>query len=259
MNVERFDVWRLRVALMDLADDGARFLSTAEGAAFLEQLDVFFARPLVGEARRMGFAMDRDDATHMIIERFLTTLEEQKEKAPIRFAASAENPWGYLWTCALRWARNDWGMRASDLETSEAYALAAPENDESHLTPLEEVVRCCFEELAQRIPVRHHSAVYELLGWLASNPPQRLSYEGLERIAAHRYCPSLTIEQVTAVMNIAWGGRPRQAETSLMGQYLTNPEFRPSESWTHIRALHYFKNAFRAGETSSKMLTDWAS
>lgn len=52
-----------------------------------------------------------------------------------------------------------------------------------------------------------------------------MSYEVHEKQAAHRFVPEMTVEQVTAVMNIAWGGRPRQAETSVMGALLIDPHF----------------------------------
>lgn len=256
--VEKFDAWRQRAALVDLAESQSSFLATAEGAAFLEQLHEFFSPTIASLARGWGYHMERDEVVHMIVERLLTTLQEHPDRAPIRFAAAAEDPWGYLWTCAKRWAHEDWGTRAEGLEQAEMIS-APPVMDaaDSDLTPLDEVVRLTFEELAMRVDARHHAELFELVGWLAANPPQRLSYEGRECVAAHRICPGFTLEQVAAVMNISWGGRPRQAETSLMGQFLRDARFRPSSSYTHMRALIFFKNAFRAARNGSRMLTDW--
>jgi hypothetical protein len=152
--------------------------------------------------------------------------------------------------------REDRGVKCVDLDV--AVSIPAPEDslEDPSLPRVWAAVRATFDQLAVRVKDDLHPELYELLSWLAINPP-RISYEGLERVAAHRTCPSFTIEQVKAVMNIAWGGRPRQGETSLLGQYLKNPHFRPSESPTHARALTYFKNEFRAGEQGSRMLTDW--
>ncbi|MFV0434999.1 MAG: hypothetical protein ACK5LO_13595 [Leucobacter sp.] len=258
MEIERFNTWRQRTVLTELAEDGMGFLDTAEGAALLEQLDTFFAPSVVSLARGWGYSLERADVVHMILEKLVTGAQRRGSQAAIRYAAAAEEPWGYLWSCTLRWAQELWGTRGVALEQAEM--IPAPSGEVSHdLTPLDDVVRLCFDALAPRTAGKHHAAVLELLGWLAANPPSRLSYEGEDRVAAHRHCPSLTIEQVTAVMNIAWGGRPRQAETSLMGAFLLNPKFRPSDSPTHIRALVYYKSAMRAGEAGSRMLTDWTS
>lgn len=255
--VEKFAPWQQRVALTEFADEGMSYLETAAGAAFMEQLDHHIAPSIVAFAHSWGYAIERQDVTHLVIERFQTTLRQNPERSPIRYAATADNPWGYVADCARRWVRQERGVKCVDIEYAETLAVDSPASEESHLTPLDEVIRLCFEQLAPRTPTAHHPALLELLGWLAANTPQRLTYEGFECQAAHRHCPSLTLEQVTAVMNIARGGRPRQAETSLMGQYLLDSNFRPPESPSHARALTYFKAAFSAGEQGSRMLTDW--
>ncbi|MBL3685658.1 hypothetical protein D3248_01630 [Leucobacter zeae] len=260
-SVPKFTVWEQRVALTDLADQRSEFLATAAGAAFLEQLDLHIAPKLVGIARdpggEWGYHLERDDVVHMIIVHLLTSLEENPDKAPVRYAAEAEDPWGYLWTCGRRWILAERGVRGRSLEFAEL--LPAPDVDDADhgLTPLDEVVRLTYEQLVPRIPKQYQAEVLSLLGWIAANPPQRLSYEGAEQADAHRYCPGLTLGQVVAVFNIARGGRPRNAETSLMGQYLLDAGFQPSSSPSHMRALIFFKNAFRAAEKGSRMLTDW--
>lgn len=259
--VEKFDVWRQRVALMEISELGAEFLNTGEGAAFLEQLDHHIAPQLVSFSRDGGgdwcYHLERQDVVNMIVVRLLSAHADRPEKSPARYAAAADDPWGYLFTCAVRWVREERGVRGIVPETPEMLAIPHPDGSPSDLTPLEDVVSLTFEQLRSRTPEEHHAAVYELLGWLAANPPQRLSYEGFEKRDAHRYCPTLTVQQVSAVMHIAWGGRPRRAESSLMGQYLKNPDFRPSDSPSHARALTFFKNAFRAGESGGRMLSDW--
>lgn len=254
-NVERFDVWRQRAALTDLADNGGQFLGTAEGLAFIEQLHKFFATALMWEARSWGFDIERDDVVNMIVERLLSTRGDG-ERCPARYAASSEKPWAYLWSCSLRWVQAQWGIRGVTLERAEML-LTPPINEESPHTPIEEVVDLTFALVSQVIAPKHHAAVHELLTWLAVNPPQRLSYDRDDRVAAHRFCPTLTIDQVTAVMKIARGSRPNTSATSLMGQFLLDPNFQVSSSGTHARALTHFKNAFRAGEAGTRMLSDW--
>lgn len=256
-NIERFDVWRQRAALTDLAEDGGQFFGTAEGLAFIEQLHEFFAPGMVGEARSWGYDIERDDVVNMIVERLLSTVGDG-ERCPARYAASSEKPWAYLWSCALRWGQSQWGTRGVSLEHAEMM-LSPSVDEESPHTSIEEVVSLTFALVSQVIAPKHHAAVHELLSWLAVNPPQRLSYDRDDRVAAHRFCSSLTIDQVTAVMKIARGSRPNTSATSLMGQFLLDPNFRVSASGSHTRALTHFKNAFRAGETGSRMLSDWAS
>lgn len=252
--VERFDVWRQRQALLALADDPQEFLGSAEGFAFCEQIAVLMAPAIVGYARgKMGYALEVDDVVSIAI----TGLCAKSGNAAEYCAAAIEEPWGYVATCLRGWARAEWGVRGRDIEIAEFLPAPAPTEDMNDYTELSQVVELTFQALAPVTDERLHTDLYELLGWLAANPLTRLSYETDERVAAHRHCPGLTIEQVTAVMNIAWGGRPRQAETSIMGQFLLNPEFRPSDSPTHARALTYYKHQMRAGALGSRMLTDW--
>ncbi len=257
--IDRFDEWRQRAALIALADD-PDFLHTAEGAAFLEQLKHFHAPAILRLARDSYVGsgwLEPDDVVNTAIERLRANSGRVAEYA----ASSDGEPWGYLHRCLVTWARRLWGTRGTSLDViAEFVAPPAPELEAGdHLTPLDEVVAATFAVLAPVTEERLHAPLLQLLGWLAANPLQRLSYEASERVAAHRHCPELTIEQVTAVMNISWGGRPRQAETSLMGQFLLNPEFRVSDSPTHARAVAYYKHAMRAGALGSRMLTDWTN
>lgn len=250
MEVQRFDTWRQRVAMSTLTEPG--FLMSPEGAAFLEQLDVFFAPGICGMAKRMGYPMEPGDVQNSIITHLLSNDGEVA-----KYASVADEPWAYLGRCAIEWARREWGHRGTRLEVAEYLPVASPTSDESNYTALDEVVALTYEVLVPRTPEHLHGDLLELLGWLAANPIQRLSYEAEERMAAHRFCPRMTIDQVTAVMNIAWGGRPRQKETSLMGAFLLDSTFRPSGSPSHARALTTYKNAIRAGAHSSRMLMDW--
>ena len=85
-----------------------------------------------------------------------------------------------------------------------------------------------------------------LLSWLANNPPQRASHETADRAAAARAFRQFTPSQIAAVVNIAWGGRTSRRETSLLAAFLINPDFRPSDSPTHARALLHYRRALRS-------------
>lgn len=249
--IEKFDTWRQREALTALTVPG--FLESAEGAAFLEQLEVFFAPPTIASARKMDYALEPGDVVHMLLIRLI-----DNDGRIAGYAATADEPWSYIGGCLARdWVHQEWGIRGSSLDVLEFMPPREPEEDT--LTPLNEVVDLAYEALAPLTADELHGDLRDLLGWLAANPPQRLSYEGEAKRAAHRHCPDFTIDQVIAVMNIAWGGRPRQERTSIFGEFLLNPRFRPSDSPTHMRALVYFKNAMRAGAEGSKRLADWSS
>ncbi|MFD5600781.1 hypothetical protein ACFWHR_12095 [Leucobacter sp. NPDC058333] len=256
--IEKFTPWRQRKILTDIADTGAAALNTAEGAAFIEQLYKHLSPSLSAVAKSWGYHVDDDEIVNMIIERVLSTRNDS-DKCPVRYAAGADDPWGYLWQCARRWAQEMWGTRGLPLEYAEFTGYEPFRENESTEdgTTLKEVVDSTLAILAQVIDPKHVEAVSELLWWIAINPPQRLSYEVDDRVAAHRHCPSLTIEQVVAVIKIARGSRHRTEETSLFGQFLKNAEFRFSDSGSHTRALTHFKNAFRAGERGSLALTEW--
>lgn len=261
--VPKFDAWRLRSALIDYETHRNAFLETAEGAALLEQFAEHLAPSIVSIMRdrwgKWGYDIEAADVAHLTLVNLLgdPDHEREDEKLPIRYVIEAEDPWGYLWRSAFRWIRAESGIRGHGIENEEWLPEPEPATSELDLTPLAEVVRLTYVELSARTPEHHHRELLELLSWLAANPPQRLSYEGADCAAAHRQAPGMSVDQVSAVMNIAWGGRPRQAATSLMGQYLLDPKFEPAQSPTHIRALIYFKNAFRAAEVQSRMLTDW--
>lgn len=255
--VTEFDPWQQRTALTDFADQGIAFLDTAAGASFLEQMDLFVAPKIVAYARDWGYAIERKDVTHLIVEKYLTLMLRNPERSSIHYAASADIPWAYIVRSVRRWQGYERGLKGINLEVAEALPASEIPGRDSDLTNISDVVQLTFDQLAPRVKSSCHAQLFRLLSWLAANPLQRISYEGNECVAAHRQCPNFTIEQVKAVMNIAWGGRPRQAETSLMYQYLKNPHFRPAESPTHARALTYFKSEFRAGEQGSRMLTDW--
>lgn len=248
----RFDAWRQRAALVSLIDVPG-FLSTAEGFAFIEQIQHFHARGMVALARKEGFSLDTDEVVNTMLENLL-----QYEGRVAGYAAASEGePWAYLSTCTVGWVRKLWGWRGASLEVLEYLPEPYYSEPDSPFTPLEDVVALTFQLLAPLTAERLHGELFKLLGWLAANPPQRLSYEKFEAQAAHRFCPSFTIGQVTAVMNIAYGGRPRNAETSIMGAFLLDANFTFSEGSTQAVALETYKRRMIAERRGSRSLADW--
>ncbi|SDQ32543.1 hypothetical protein [Leucobacter chromiiresistens] len=257
--VEKFSDWRTRAIFTEIADHGVDVFESAEGAAFIEQLHAYQVGQLREAARGWGYAICAEEVVQIIITNLLTT-RKNPDSCPARYIAAAAEPWAYFHTTAIGWLQKEWGVRGAPLENvgyAEYTNLSATDRDEHDLTPLEDVVNLTFGSIAQVVDPRHHAVVRELLYWIAANPPQRLSYDADDRVAAHRHCPSLTIDQVVAVIKIARGSRPNTTATSLMGQFLLDASFRISDSGSHYRALTAFKNAFRAGEAGSRMLTDW--
>lgn len=251
--VERFDSWRQRHALISLADSST-FLSTAEGVAFVEQLQHFFVR---GMRKFAWEQLNIQVEEHEIVNVALTGLMANDGRIARYAAAADDNPWGYVAVCLKRWIRELTGIQGVDFEKVEEFVASPYQSDDHGLTPLEDVVEKSFTILAPLTPKRLHDPLHKLLGWLAANPIQRMSYEVHEKQAAHRFVPEMTVEQVTAVMNIAWGGRPRQAETSVMGALLIDPHFQVDTSSSHLRALAHYKAAMRVGARGSHFLSDW--
>ncbi|NLA65769.1 MAG: hypothetical protein GX862_07570, partial [Leucobacter sp.] len=209
--VERFTPWRQRHALIALAEH-VKFLDTPEGFAFIEQLHTFHTRSMVKLSHSWGWPLDKEEIVNTTIEHLCRDGGKVAE-----LASQAADPWAYIGKCQVGWVREQWGTKAVRLDGFEEW-LPAPAmyHTSEELTPLGEVVDASFQVLAEFTPLDLHPALLRLLGWLAANPIQRLSYEVDEKQAMHRFCPEMTIGQVTAVMKITWGARPRQAETSTM-------------------------------------------
>lgn len=256
MMVESFTPDRQGAALIALVTD-VKFLHTDEGKLMLAQIREHVAASLAAYSRRdRDFPMETDEVLHLLIDRLISTHETACERAarigdkdrdgrsPAERAADAERPWGYLFQCGKRWVNEASGIRGVSDEVLEYYAPA--EHTEEDLTPISDLVKRVHQILRPRVEPCDHEPLYRLLTWLAENPPQRRTYEHLELIAAQRAVPEFTSDQVSAVMNIAWGGRPKRADTSLMGQVLLNEHFDPTTSPSHYRALTTFKQRMRA-------------
>jgi len=230
--------------------DPAAFLRSAEGQGFVLQLERYLIPTVFAAAKRVGLGdnwLHRNDVVHTV----LVNLSEQQGRAAKLIAEASHAPWAYLAKCAVEWVRTSWGHRAAPLEEVlvERSRADAREyfsaRDNVGLTPLGDLVRLSYDVLAPHTPAHLRPSLLQLLRWLAVNPPQRLSYEGSERRAAALRFSAFTSEQIAAVMNVAWGGRPRRKETSLMAALLRNPEFRLSDSPTHARAILPYRRAMR--------------
>lgn len=241
----------LRASLAKLRDP-AEFLRSAEGLEFLQRLESHLVPTAVADARRLGL-----NATwlhpHEIVHTALIKLCENRARLAVRIAQTAHDPWAYLGRSAAVWARELWGHRAEPLEFGKLEEPAIADlsccddtRGSDDLTPLREVVALAHGVLAPHTPPRLQAPLYSLLWWLAQNPPQRVSHESDDRAAAQRECPDFSLEQIIAVMNIAWGVRPRRRETSLLAALLTNSDFRASDSLSFARALPRYRQVMRS-------------
>lgn len=248
---ERFGVERQRLALLELADS-VDFLRTDEGIAFMRQLESFLVPRGLATARRLGIGAGwfaSEDVVHTIILR----LSEKRGRAA-RYAAAADGePWVYLAACLTGWMREQIGTRGGVMDEHTVAVDAGRDSDDS-LTPIGRVVSLTYSVLQDYTHPSCRHALRRLLTWLAENPPQRISYESAERAAAKVRFPAFTPGQITAVMNIAWGGRPRRQETSLMAAFLLDAGFRPSDSPTHARALARYRRSMGSPASSESLL-----
>ena len=248
---ERFGVERQRLALLELADS-VDFLRTDEGIAFMRQLESLLVPRGLATARRLGIGAGwfaSEDVVHTIILR----LSEKRGRAA-RYAAAADGePWVYLAACLTGWMREQIGTRGGVMDEHTVAVDAGRDSDDS-LTPIGRVVSLTYSVLQDYTHPSCRHALRRLLTWLAENPPQRISYESAERAAAKVRFPAFTPGQITAVMNIAWGGRPRRQETSLMAAFLLDAGFRPSDSPTHARALARYRRSMGSPVSSESLL-----
>lgn len=249
---ERIDSARLRLTLSNLAAS-PQFLRSADGLLFVRQLELHLAPSLISQARRLGI-----DGSwlhkHDVVNSVLLGLCDQDGRVARHISNAAHEPWGYLAKCSAGWVRALWGPRGASLESHE-FVAPNEEPDCDQLTEIHEVARLTHVMLAPHTEVRLVGQLLTLLHWLANNPPQRLSHELADRAAAALRFTDFTPDQIAAVANIAWGSRPRRRETSIMAALLVNPDFVPSDSPSHARALLNYRRAMR----SRSLFTDYLS
>ena len=240
----------LRALLRQLAKT-PEFLGSPEGNEFLSQLEHYLVPGARTAARRLGLG-DEWAQPHEVLHTLIVGLCSDDGKVATHIAQTAIDPWAYLARCSTKWSHDLWGSRGISLEQlSEAHVeacpVAQPHQARDHaLTSLNQVVVLTHRALAPHTPQGLSKPLGGLLSWLANNPPQRASHETADRAAAARAFRQFTPSQIAAVVNIAWGGRPRRRETSLLAAFLMNSDFRPSDSPTHARALLHYRRAMRS-------------
>jgi hypothetical protein len=245
---ERWPEGRQRQALAAIGE-GAHYLHSADAAGFLGQLENVLGPGLVAEARKVGVSYSKQEARALIVHHLLG-----RPAVAVR-CALANNPWGYLFDCARQWLHQDeLGHRGSELDAlpdvfgrNDVEETMFPEHG---LTSLDLVITQTWEVIAARTPETLVPALKGLVEWLGYNPPQRLSYGHMElRWAGHEFTV-FSAEQIKAVANICWGGRPTQDTTSIMGGFLRDSEFDPVHSDSHLRALRVYQARMHASLAS---------
>ncbi len=242
---------QLRVQLRALAES-PRTLHRSSGRELVEQLNAFLVPAMQRVALRIGphgAALAPNEILHTVLIELC-----ENEGRVARLSAEADDPWAYLAVCASNWVREVCGNSYVSLEALAALPTTTAPQDPL-LTPIEEVVRCAHRIVVLFAPARLRDELFAVLSWLAENPPQRVSHETGDRVAAQLQFPSFTSKQIVAVMNVAWGGRPRRAETSLFAAILLDADFRPATSPTHMRALLHFRQVMRREESHWRLLS----
>lgn len=223
-----------------------------DGAELIAQLSRFLVPSIMRTAIRSGRGtqswLQEADVLHTI----LLELFADNGRVARLIGEQAREPWGYLAVCAAEWMRK---VCLSTCEELTEHSPIAPRHEPNdRLTDLEEMVARATQLLVAYAPNVQQAELRRLLFWLAQNPPQRLSHEAEDRAEMFAQFPILTSGQISAIVNIAWGGRPRRKETSLFAALLQDSQFRPQSSPTHIRALLHFRQVMRREETHSLLL-----
>lgn len=244
---QRFNAAQLRAALSELAGSH-RYLNSDEGAVFVLQLEHHLVPSMINRARRVGI-----DGSwihkHDVVNSVLLGLCDQGGRVARHIADAAHEPWGYLAKCSAAWVHALWGSRDTSIE-SPAFIAPSLEPEEGRLTRIQDVARLTYALLAPHTETRLRRQLLPLLQWLAINPPQRISHELSDRAAAGARFTDFSPDQIAVVANIAWGSRPRRRETSIMAAFLVNPDFLPTDSPSHARALLYYRRAMRSSSLS---------
>ena len=241
---------RLRALLRQLAET-RQFLGSPEGREFLGQLEQHLVPGVRAAARRLGLGDDWAQPQE-ILHTIIVGLCADGGRVATHIADSAIDPWAYLAKCSITWARELWGSRGMPLDQiseSRVEACLTVQQHQAHndaLTSIDRAVALTYRALVPHTPRGLGRPLSELLSWLANNPPQRVSHETADRAAAAQAFQQFSPTQLAAVVNIAWGGRPRRRETSLLAAFLLNPDFRPSNSPTHARALLQYRRVMRS-------------
>lgn len=239
--VKKYDSARLSAALRAMTQPG--FIESAESVELLEQFELFIAKQAAGHSAKKGHPIEPAEIVTIMV---LRLIEQNGRRA--QHIASMEKPWGYLARSTFEWVRTERGLETESIDPEGPGTEHGHVEDEA-CSAITQIVSATFAAIAAVTPTPVLATVKELLDWLAVNPPRR-SYEGRLREDAIAAFPSLTKDEVNAVMTIAYGGRPRQADTALFGAFARDPEFQPETSPTHLRAITAYKKAMRGRRTA---------
>lgn len=234
-------------ALLRLLAESTDQLWGEEGSVLITQ----FREHLVPDVLRAALRSGRGTTTWLheseVLHVVLVELFSDHGRVARIAAEQTRDPWAYLMVCASAWVRRI--CLSACAELNEQQPLEPQNEGSDHLTDLNEMVTLAAHMLSLYAPNLDFTQLSRALLWLAQNPPQRSSHEADDRAAMLAQFPSFTNGQISALANIAWGGRPRRKETSLFAALLCDPEFRPASSPTHIRALLHFRQVIRREET----------
>ena len=251
------ELFRRQLALFGQDPSGS--MNSDLGVLLWQRFRTDLAVQVAAYARHeLNYRIEADDAAHILIVELLS-----RPELAVRLGIAdpthpdyVPNPAGYLYTSASvgtrtadggtipGWVRAEVGCLTDTTldhpdrphDSALVYRVAPGANSHG-LTPLNDVVTLTTGFLAPRTPHRFRAGIYDLVHWLALNPPQRKSYEGETIVAAINEFPTMNPSQITATANIALGGRPAPQQTSLFYHLLNDPEFRPADTAGTFRAL----------------------
>lgn len=238
---------------VDALSDVRKFMATAEGLAFYEQLQVWIAPPMCAWAAERGHRLEAVEVVNLI----LVVLGgkdgvHEKRRQKVIFADSPQAYTARIVQNELRREIGTMSTSLSEFDQVRASILADPAERIAGTgaeCSLDEAVMLSYAVMAERTPDALKPDVLRLLGWMTANPPQRLSYEKHEREAAGRYAPFLTNAQVKRVFALVYGTRPERSSTSLVAAFLLNPEFDPFSSFRMVTQLTRYSEAMRVVST----------
>ncbi|MDN4599284.1 hypothetical protein ACF1AJ_19380 [Leifsonia sp. NPDC014704] len=261
-----------RAAVAALGENPTAFLNSAQLIDFLDHIRRHLIPNAINLAQKLGHpyqARDEDDLVNLILVSFATSPEQcralvENAASPFAYAASLVREWIGIETGRPRLRQRvavDREIHPTGRKISQRPQFDWLENPELRIphssfpdpasygtregATIDEAVDLTVATLEPRTPAKLAKHLPDVVGWMADNPSTRQGHEG-ERIAeaAELFSPVSTVE-LRAVANISWGGRPNPQETSLLYAFLTDRDFNPRKSETHLSALRVFQGRVR--------------
>lgn len=186
-----------------------------------------------------GYKLEHQEVFNLLYERLNRRLASGKTFA--EYVISAKNPHAYLKKCLFSWVREEQGFRTAAIEQTGADLL--PEVKSPSDESLEWLRLLLFDLLAELVPGGFKAELSELISFSLHNPPQRKSYEWVDRQEAYLENKFFTEGQVAALMRVLWGSRKDPQNTSLVRAILRDPNFDPRRSPIFLSSLLSFKKS----------------